>query len=231
MDLTETATRSVKKSTTTNTDDPSLATNKTFLAKGLIAINILSVMRLLFDQKLWSLKVSFRASNVFLISSCNWGIGSVTSVRFLKSGISKISQFFLGSLREFLSCSTASLYRLSVLSRSPEGLSCTAVGWFAGRGKLSGVTPEFIMSTPSLPSAATSSVYVAGRAVVEEVGMEEVTINVVGSVSDGIAGCALRRFRILGLRATLNLANRLRPLLPLSEFIEENFHDQTRLSE
>ena len=191
MDLTETATRSVKKSSTGNTDDPSLATNKTFLAKGLIAINIPSVMRLLFDQKLWSLKVSFRASNVFLISSRNCGIGSVTSARFLKSGISKVSQFFLGSLIDFLSCSTASLYRPSVLSRSPEGSSCTAVCSFAEQGKLSGATPEFIMFTPSLTSAATSGVCVAGRAVVEEVGMEEVTINVAGSVSAGIAGCAL----------------------------------------
>ena len=191
MDLTQAATRSAKKFSTGNTFEPCLTTNKTFLAKGLIAVNIRSVTRLLFDQKLWSLKASFRASNVFLISSCNCGIGSFTSARFLKSGISKASQFFLGSLTDFLSCSTASLYRASVLSLSPEGSGCTAVCWFAEQGEPSEATPEFITITPSLSSAGTSGVCVARRVAVEEAGMGEVSINVAGSVIAGIAGCAL----------------------------------------
>ena len=71
-------------------------------------MKILSVKRLLFAQKLRSLKDACRASKDLMTSSCNCEIGSVRSSRSLKSGISKASQFFLGSLIDFLSCSTAS---------------------------------------------------------------------------------------------------------------------------
>jgi len=76
-----------------DTFDPSLATTKKFLARGVIEVKIFSVTRLVVDHNPGSLNESALAFKVLSMSFCNCGIGSVTFAKLLKVGTAKGFQF------------------------------------------------------------------------------------------------------------------------------------------
>src|SRR5271170_5109022 len=104
---------SVVVDTTLDTCWPSFAMCRKFLAKGVIAVKILSTAFLPFDQEFKFAIEFFRSFNVFSISACKEGRDSVQE-EFLRSGIAKFSQFGRRSLSACSSWITASLYRCFV---------------------------------------------------------------------------------------------------------------------
>jgi hypothetical protein len=125
-----------------------------------------------------------------------------------------VSQFSLGSVIAFWSCSTAVLYRISVLSRSLD------VGGLVAGGRVVESALECV-STPSLSSVETLGDWIAG-ALTSKAGEEDVVICSEGSINVEVAGWPGRSC-VFGLREKRHFGNRLPPLfLWSSESIEDS---------